>query len=178
MRLAALFSTSAVLTLALALGACAKQPDPSPSASPDPQGVTPPKAAQAAALKPLDKKQFGAAITEPNSTPLASLVKEPSKFANQTVRTEGVAVAVCKSMGCWMEIADDSGQAHIKMAGHSFYVPKDANGHRARIQGKVIPAAEVQDTCASKDGCREHAEQETGKVAKIEIEATGVEFLD
>jgi hypothetical protein len=173
MRAVLLIASSAVLALSLA--ACAKAPDPSPTATADPQQ---PKAAQATALKPLEKKQFGAAITETSNTPLASLVKEPGKFANQTVRTEGVAVAVCKSMGCWMEIADDSGQAHVKMAGHSFMVPRDANGHRARIQGKVIPAADAQDTCGAKDNCRENAEKETGQLAKVEIEATGVEFLD
>ena len=161
--------------LSLALSACAKAPDPTPSADPaQPQ----PKAATASALKALDKKQFGAAITEKGPTPLASLVKEPEKFANQTVCTEGVVSAVCKSMGCWMEIADESGQAHIKMAGHSFFIPREANGHRARIQGKVIPAADAQDTCGAKDNCRENAEKDTGRVAKIEIEATGVEFLD
>jgi starvation-inducible outer membrane lipoprotein len=175
MRAAVLLASSAVLALALA--ACAKAPDPSATASPAPEANTP-KAAQAAALKPLEKKQYGAAITEAANTSIASLAKEPEKFANQTVRTEGVAVAVCKSMGCWMEIADDSGQAHIKMAGHSFFVPKDASGHRARVQGKVIPAAAAQDQCAMKDNCRENAEKETGKVAKVEIEATGVEFLD
>jgi hypothetical protein len=161
--------------LSLALTACAKAPDPTPSADPaQPQ----PKAATASALKALDKKQFGAAITEKSPTPLTSLVKEPEKFANQTVCTEGIVSAVCKSMGCWMEIADESGQAHIKMAGHSFFVPREANGHRARIQGKVIPTEAAQDTCGAKDNCRENAEKETGKVAKIEIEATGVEFLD
>jgi len=161
--------------LSLALSACAKAPDPTPSADPaQPQ----PKAATASALKALDKKQFGAAITDKAATPLTSLVKEPEKFANQTVCTEGIVSAVCKSMGCWMEIADESGQAHIKMAGHSFFVPKEANGHRARIQGKVIPAADAQDTCGAKDNCRENAEKDTGRVAKIEIEATGVEFLD
>ena len=161
------------VVLSFALTACAKAPDPTPSADP-----AQPKSATASALKPLDKKQFGAAITEKSPTPLAKLVSEPAKFANQTVCTEGVVAAVCKSAGCWMEIADETGQAHIKMAGHSFFVPREANGHRARIQGKVIPAAAAQDTCGSKDNCRENAEKETGRVAKIEIEATGVEFLD
>src|SRR5688500_11502562 len=169
---AALWFASSVLVTSL-LTACAKAPDPTPSADP-----AQPKSASASALKPLEKKQFGAAITEKAPTSLTSLVKEPEKFANQTVCTEGVVSAVCKSAGCWMEIADDSGQAHIKMAGHSFFVPREANGHRARIQGKVIPSEAAQDTCGQKDGCRENAEKETGKVAKIEIEATGVEFLD
>ena len=170
MRAALLFASAVLLSTALT--ACAKAPDPQADVKPEP------KAATATALQPLEKKQFGAAITEKAPTPLASLVKEPTKFANQTVATEGVVSAVCKSMGCWMEIADDSGQAHIKMAGHSFFVPREANGHRARIQGKVTAAADQHDMCAAKDNCRENAEKETGKVAKIEIEATGVEFLD
>ena len=89
---------------------------------------------------------------------------------DKTVRTEGVVSAVCKSMGCWMEIADPAGQAHIKMAGHSFFVPRDASGHRAVVQGTVLRP--------SHDECSEEAKQQTGAVAKIEIEATGVEFLD
>jgi hypothetical protein len=88
------------------------------------------------------------------------------------VRTEGVVSAVCQSMGCWMQLSDAAGQAHIKMAGHSFFVPKDASGHRAIVQGKVISATGGSDECA------EEAKQATGKIAKIEFEATGVEFID
>lgn len=165
---------SVPVALSLLLSACAKAPD---SSKPKGTGSPAPQAAAAAPLKQLDKKQFGAPITEKSQTALTSLVKEPAKFTNQTVCTEGVVSAVCKSMGCWMEIADDAGQAHIKMAGHSFFVPKESSGHRARIQGKVL-AAGGEDTCTAKDGCRENAERETGRVAKIEIEATGVEFLD
>lgn len=162
---------------ALSLCACAQQPAPSAT---KPNDTETPKSASAESLKPLDKKQFGAAITDGNNkTALASVLTEPAKFANQTVCTEGKVVAVCKSMGCWMEIADDSGQAHIKMAGHSFFIPREANGHRARVQGKVIAAgAEAEPMCGSQDNCRENAAKETGKVAKVEIEATGVEFLD
>lgn len=174
MRRAPLFIPVA---LSLLLAACARAPEPKPDSSAGSKAPEGPKAATAAALKPLEKKQFGAAITEKSATSLTSLVKEPSKFTGQTVTTEGLVSAVCKSMGCWMEIADDSGQAHIKMAGHSFFVPRDASGHRARVQGKVLPSG-TPDTCTNKDSCRENAEHETGRVAKVEIEATGVEFID
>jgi hypothetical protein len=88
------------------------------------------------------------------------------------VRTEGVVSAVCQSMGCWMEIRDEAGQAHIKMAGHSFFVPKDASGHRAVVQGTVLSITTPKDECASE------AEKQTGAVAKVEIVATGVEFVN
>ena len=39
--------------------------------------------------------------------------------------------AVCKKAGCWMEIGDDANRAHVKMAGHGFFVPKDCDGRTA-----------------------------------------------
>ncbi len=129
-----------------------------------------PQRATATQDKPLDKKKFGGAITEQSSTSLDALVREPQRFASKTVRTEGKVSAVCQHMGCWMEIADDAGKAHIKMAGHAFTVPKDAAGHHAVIQGKVI--------APDKDHCTEEAAEQTGSVAKVEIEASGVEFVD
>ncbi|XXT17889.1 DUF4920 domain-containing protein [Sorangium sp. So ce429] len=138
-----------------------------------------PMQASAAGIGRLEKKQFGAPITETSTTPLPALLQEPARFSGKTVRTEGVVSAVCRSMGCWMEIADASGTAHIKMAGHSFFVPKDASGHRAVVQGTMVPAdAEQGAACGAKDNCRGEAEKETGRVAKVELEATGVQFLD
>jgi hypothetical protein len=166
------------IVLALVVGssgvsACARAPERTEPAPVPPAHVTSASDAQRAATtttKPLTRKTFGSEITEKTSTALDALLREPAKFQAKTVRTEGVVSAVCKSMGCWMEIADPAGQAHVKMAGHSFFVPKDASGHRAVVQGTVLRA--------EGDECSEEAKQQTGAVAKIEIEATGVEFVD
>jgi len=154
-----------VVGASVGLAACGRGAEPSEEqATPDkPQS-------KAHTLKPLAQKKFGRAITEANSTALDDLLHDPAKFHAKTVRTEGVVSAVCQSMGCWMEIADPLGQAHIRMAGHSFFVPRDASGHRAVVQGTVIRA--------TNDECSQEAKQQTGAVAKIEIEATGVEFVD
>ncbi len=167
----------------LALAACAKSEAPASDATPP--AVTPPpvaapslepKAATAEAIKPLTQKKFGQPVSEAKATALTELVKEPNKFAAQTVRTEGVVSAVCKSMGCWMEIADTTGQAHIKMAGHAFFVPREANGHRAVVQGKVMPSEDKgAGQCGADDGCGQGG---SAKMAKVEIEATGIEFVD
>lgn len=175
---------TAVLSLAflsaVTLAACSKAPDPEPTKEPAKAGIgakveaqeAKPNAAQApaTALAPLAEKKFGVGITEKTSTSLDELMKDPGKFSAKTVRTEGVVSAVCQEMGCWMEIKDTAGQAHIKMAGHSFFIPKVASGHRAVVQGKVLNA--------DKDHCAEEAEAQTGQVAKVQLEATGVEFLD
>lgn len=128
------------------------------------------KQATAAGVQPLEKTKFGQPITESSTVPLPSIVKDPSGFSNKTVRTEGMVSAVCQSMGCWMQIADTSGKAHIKMAGHSFFVPKSASGHRAVVQGKVLATA--SGPACQNDSC---GNQET---TQVEIEATGVEFVD
>jgi hypothetical protein len=173
----------ALASFTLALAACAKSEAPSsdataPAVTPPPV-VAPslePKAATAEAIKPLTQKKYGQPVSETKATALTELVKEPNKFADQTVRTEGVVSAVCKSMGCWMEIADTTGQAHIKMAGHAFFVPREASGHRAVVQGKVMPAADKgAGQCGADDGCGQGG---SAKMAKVEIEATGIEFVD
>ncbi|MEP7124033.1 MAG: DUF4920 domain-containing protein [Byssovorax sp.] len=174
---------SAVLALALALSAtyalvgCAQPapeaaaPAPTPSSGPQ-NGV---RQATVTSLNPLPQSKFGAPITETNTTALSSLTSEPGKYSSKTVRTEGVVSAVCQSMGCWMEITDDSGQAHIKMAGHSFFIPKNASGHRAVVQGKLLNAA--GPACASND-CNAGSTPNAGRGEQAQIEATGVMFLD
>lgn len=159
----------------LGLSACATSaPAPAPQATAEaappsgaPHGV---KQATAAGVKPLDKTRFGQPITETATTPLPAIVKDPGQFTNRTVRTEGMVSAVCQSMGCWMQIADTSGKAHIKMAGHSFFVPRESSGHRAVVQGKVMSgptgAACANDACGNQE------------LTQVEIEATGVEFID
>jgi hypothetical protein len=74
-------------------------------------------------------------------------------------------------MGCWMEIKDADGAAHIRMHGHAFYVPKTASGHHAKVQATIVPAK------GSEEDCNEEAAKQMGHpVAKIELDATGVEL--
>lgn len=182
---AVLFLTVAVFVSATA-GCAAPPADPHPSSAPataeaptafgaPPRGPASRgggeiKQATAAGIKPLSKTKFGTAITESSTTSLPTIVKDPSTFANKTVRTEGMVSAVCQSMGCWMQIADTSGKAHIKMAGHSFFVPRESSGHRAVVQGKVLAGA--QAPACGNDSCGNQ------EVTQVEIEATGIEFID
>ncbi len=92
-------------------------------------------------------------------------------YSGKTFATTGVVTSVCQEMGCWMEIKDDSGLAHIRMHGHSFFVPKTSAGHHARIQATVVPTKEAESDCT------EEAQKTPGHaVAKLELDATGVEL--
>jgi hypothetical protein len=162
-----------LVALAVAVTGCAKPHGPATTenavakAAPPVDGLA---AASGVELSPLPKKVFGAALTGIEPTPLSTLLHNADDFNKKTLRTEGVVSAVCKSMGCWMELADDSRMLHVRMAGHSFFVPKNASGHHAMVEGTVFrPAA---------SDCTEEAEALTGKTAKVELEATGVVFVD
>ncbi len=119
-------------------------------------------------------RTFGAPITNAELTSLDAIAGDPAKFANKTVKTEGVVTAVCQEMGCWMEIGDQSKLAHIKMAGHSFFVPKNASGRHAIVEGTVVDTPGAGGNCMheGKDSCAGNA------LAKLQIQATGVELVD
>jgi hypothetical protein len=114
--------------------------------------------------------KLGAPIRAGQKVALASIAKDTAKYANATVTTEGRVTAVCQAMGCWMEIADTSTEAHVRMSGHSFFIPKSASGRRAIVQGTVLPKPDNGE-------CEQEAAEATGKVVKVELDATGVELL-
>ncbi len=110
---------------------------------------------------------------------LADVAKNPSAYDGKTFMTTGTVTAVCQSMGCWMEIKDDGGQAHIKMAGHGFFVPKTSSGHKA----KVLATLTVEPDSCGEDDCRPKAAKATdgkpsaeAKLAKLQLVASGVEL--
>ncbi|HEX3345413.1 MAG TPA: DUF4920 domain-containing protein [Polyangiaceae bacterium] len=150
------FSPSAILVAltALSLGCARPSGDaPTPSASAS-------SAAGAAGTLLLGERITSAVV------PLADIARDPSRFANRTVATTGKVTAVCQEMGCWMEIRDEVGQAHIRMHGHSFFVPKTASGHVARVQATVVKGSDEE--CAEKGPA--------STLAKVELDATGVEL--
>ena len=108
---------------------------------------------------------LGERITSP-VVPLAEIAKDPARYADRTLATTGKVTAVCQEMGCWMEIRDESGQAHVRMHGHDFFVPKTASGHVARVQATVVKGSDEE--CADKGP--------GSGLAKVELDATGVEL--
>jgi hypothetical protein len=154
------------------------EPKPAPSAAPAPAPVP----AAEGALR------LGAPIeASAQKIALSDLAKNPSAFVGKKFATTGTVTSVCQHMGCWMEIKDDSGEAHIKMAGHAFFVPKTASGRKARVLATLVKD-EAEGACADegmaaageapKKGCRAEAEAQLGRpLAKLELLAEGVELM-
>jgi hypothetical protein len=72
-----------------------------------------------------------------------------------------------------MEVKDESGRAHLRMHGHTFFVPRTASGHLARVQATVVGG--VGADSAGED-CKEGRAAAERAMAEVELDATGVEL--
>lgn len=121
-------------------------------------------------VEPATKKLFGEPLSSSSEkVALGELLKSPTKFTDRPIQIEGKVTAVCQNKGCWLELEDEHGMAHVKLGAHKFFVPKTASGQHAVVEGKVFAQVE-------KGHCEQEAEEQTGKVAKVELDATGVEL--
>jgi hypothetical protein len=102
---------------------------------------------------------------------LTEIAKDPRAYEGRALATSGTITAVCQNMGCWMEIQDETSHAHIRMHGHSFFVPKSASGRHARVQATVIPKEDAKE-CDESPSPADPAKALT----RVELDATGVEL--
>jgi len=160
-------TTSSILFV-LGLAAC--KPD-APAASVTPPPAQPP----AAASQPVKTgtsaatgNEWGEGVVkrgEPLSatppTELASVLKTPADFAGKTVKTEGVVAKACSKKGCWMELQTAAGEGGMRVSfkDYAFFVPLDAAGSKAVIEGTV----EVK-TLSKEDAA--HLEGEGAKIGR------------
>jgi len=74
---------------------------------------------------------------------LADVLAHADRYDGRVVRTQGEVARVCQAMGCWMELraASDGDAIRVPMAGHAFFLPKDAAGRQAEVAGRVKVAA-------------------------------------
>jgi hypothetical protein len=100
---------------------------------------------------------------------LADVARDPAHFTGRPFTTHGTVTSVCQEMGCWMEIKDAATGAHLRMHGHSFFVPKSSVGRRARVQATLVPSNAPK-------ACADEAECAPKDLALLQLDATGVEL--
>jgi hypothetical protein len=157
------------LSLAWVVGlavACSQEPSRPSSATTLPFGASP--------AAPVPSAKVAAVVLgEPVSAAvvaLSDIARDPRAFAGRSLATSGTVTAVCQNMGCWMEIRDEAGNAHVRMHGHSFFIPKTASGRHARLQATVVPTEDAKE-------CDESPSAAPAKgLARVELDATGVEL--
>ncbi len=144
-------------------------------------GAALPKAAPSASASEA-RKSFGAPLGKSPATALSEVLRDPEKFADQTVLVDGHVRKACSRKGCWMELAetaDDAGAGcRVTFKDYGFFVPTDAAGSRARveaaIQSKVIKASQVAHL--EEEGARFADKAADGSAREIRLVASGVEL--
>ncbi len=95
--------------------------------------------------KPIDLaacQHFGAGI-EPGAAPvtLAEVMESPQDYVGKKVRVRGPITGVCQVKGCWMNLgkpdADGNPPIFVKFKDYAFFVPKDASGRDAVLEGQL-----------------------------------------
>lgn len=123
----------------------------------------------------------GAALGNSKKVSLAKVLANPSKYAGQSVRVEGVIVRSCKTEGCWMELApkQDAKSVRVKMKEHAFFIPLNSAGALAKAEGvftvKTLTKEEVQHMI-EEDGAKFDSINKDGTVTEVSFEASGVEL--
>jgi hypothetical protein len=125
-----------VLSLGLTAACDKGPPKTSEAAAATTAQATAPGAAAAAAPK---GQTFGAGVKLPSTTPIDAILAEPTKFAGQSVRVEGMITDVCEMRGCWFEMAGDKpGQKlRFKVTDGEMVFPMESKGKKAVAEGVV-----------------------------------------
>ena len=100
----------------------------------------------------------------------AAVDADPSAYFERTVLVEATVTAVCKKVGCWMQIEDGGRTAMVRWetgCGGKFAFPAEAIGRRVLVQGTFYPK-----TITAEDA--EHLAAESG--GELVVEREGYEF--
>ncbi len=175
-RILCLLALSGIL-----LSACGTSESPTltPSASPEATTAEAPheEPALEAATGPAPTevladgaRLYGAALSDTPTIALAEISASPETYDGQVVHTEGTIARVCQAMGCWMELqADGVEPVRVPMAGHAFFLPRDAAGRPAEIEGRVALRTLSPEARAHLEG-----EGAVATASTLSIDATGV----
>jgi hypothetical protein len=82
-------------------------------------------------------EDFGAGVTLEEATPLAEIVGDPARFADDTVLIRGEVTEVCQKKGCWAMIRAGDAQVQMRFKDYGFFLPKDCVGAEAYAEGSV-----------------------------------------
>lgn len=104
-------------------------------------------------------EEFGAGLTLQAVTPFDDVVARPDAYADRAVLLEGEVRDVCQRKGCWMVVTDGASQIRVRFRDYAFFVPTDAAGKHAYVEGRV------QSETLSEETLRHYAE-ESGRGAE------------
>ncbi len=87
-----------------------------------------------------DTVRRGAEIGDSPTVDLKGALAAPEAHLGQWVIVEGKVDKVCQVKGCWLELmpAGESRGVRVTFENYGFFVPKDAMGWTARLEGEFV----------------------------------------
>ncbi|MBW2290202.1 MAG: DUF4920 domain-containing protein [Deltaproteobacteria bacterium] len=122
---------------------------------------------------------FGAGLTLSEPTPLAEVVRAPEKFEARPVLLHGRISDVCQRKGCWVVLRDGGEQVRVRFHDYSFFLPTDAAGSEAFVEG-LVKVEELSQKAArhyAKESVDGDPDSITGPQREVGFTATGVRLL-
>lgn len=121
----------------------------------------------------------GFRISEEGAQPIASLATLMEGKAEVDTKLEGTIEACCAKKGCWMTMPlADGSSMRVRFKDYGFFVPKDAGGKIAVIEGKAFndttSVADLRHYAEDAGQSKEEIEKITEPEIAINFEATGV----
>ncbi|MFT3921457.1 MAG: DUF4920 domain-containing protein [Myxococcales bacterium] len=118
------------------------------------------------------ERTFGAPLTQQTAVPVSEVLANPEPLLGKVVQCSGVVARVCERAGCWLELRAEGSPAseglRVPMARHAFFIPQDAVGRPAIVEGE-LSARELGA------GERAHLEGEGLKaIGPLSLSASGV----
>lgn len=136
--------------------------------------------AQEARLTQEGMNHYGSAITADGAQDIQAII---SAFEGQDtieVKVSGMINEVCQAKGCWMTLEDAAStvSAFIKFKDYAFFVPKDAGGKKAIVQGKLYgsltPVDELRHYAEDKGATKDEIAAITKPEREIKMMVEGV----
>lgn len=131
------------------------------------------------ALQAQKADSFGDKIKADGAVDASAFLKAMEGQDSMEVKIKAPIVAVCQKKGCWMNIDLGDGKTMmVRFKDYGFFVPKDASGRTAVIQGKAfkeVLSVEMLRHYAEDGGkSKEEIEKITEPETRLSFEASGV----
>lgn len=127
-------------------------------------------------------QHFGAYIDDENVLSPTELVNTVAQQGTAEAKVTGEITEVCAVKGCWMTMDVDGQEMMVRFKDYGFFVPKDAAGKTAVVQGQAkmdtVDVATLRHYAEDAGKPKKEIEAITEPEVQLSFEAEGVILRD
>ena len=129
-----------------------------------------------------EAQHFGEPITAENALAPAEFINTVEQRGEATAKVAGEVTNVCAVKGCWMTMDVDGQEMMVRFKDYGFFVPKDAAGKTAVVQGQAkvdtVDVATLRHYAEDAGKSEAEIKAITEPEVKLSFEADGVLLRD